>query len=531
MPLRRAVTTPPPAAASGPVAGPAPGPASATDPATVATSAATPPLAAPAGSSPAALTERQVVPQGPIRRLLAARPWAADGVLALAVLLLGVVTSAIAQDTVAGSTGLGLFLPDSEARGLVPAVWLAGAVVGAALLTARRAFPLGVTAALTVAAVGSLATGGVLGVLGVCLACAVYSIAATGAPRTTWAACAVVLVVVTAAIWRWQDIGLAELIAWSDPLLTTLDEPARQLSAPPFSGGRRSVSALLLLALLLLGVALGTTARARREHALDLVERYAALARERDQSAALARAAERARIAREMHDVVAHSVSVMVALSDGAGAALDRAPERSREALRELSRTGRGALSDMQGVLGALDPDDGAAPAPGGDSPGPVAADLATVVERFRAAGVPVRTWGLDVLPHDTALRLAVTRVVTEALTNVLRHAPGAPRADVVVRRGDATVEVEVLDAGGTRPGTGGGTGRGILGMRERAALLGGHVDAGPHPDGGWRVRVELPVGRHDLPVGASGLSVGHGDLPEGHSGLPGGHSDDGGRG
>jgi signal transduction histidine kinase len=509
MPLRRAVTPAPRAVASALASRPA---------STTSVTATTPPLAAPAGTAAAVLTERQVVVRGPVGRVLAARPWVGDVALAVAVLLLSVVTGEIARMTVIGSTGLGLFLPDSAVHAMLPAVWLAGAVVGAALLTVRRAFPLTVTAALTAAAVGSLATGGVLGVLGVCLACALFTIAATRSPRTTWAACAVVLMVVTAAIWRWQDIGLAEMLTWSDPLLTTLGEPARQLSAPPFSGGRRSLSVLLLLALLLLGVATGTTAQARRQHALDLVERYAALARERDQSAALARAAERARIAREMHDVVAHSVSVMVALSDGAWAALDRAPERSRDALRELSRTGRGALSDMQGVLGALDPDDGAEPAPAGDAPGPVAADLATVVERFRAAGVPVRTWGLDVLPQDTALRLAVTRVVAEALTNVLRHAPGAPRVDVVARRGDATVEVEVLDAGGTRPGTGGGTGRGILGMRERAALLGGYVDAGPHPDGGWRVRVELPLGH-------SGLPAGPGDLPAGPS------DDDGGRG
>jgi len=87
---------------------------------------------------------------------------------------------------------------------------------------------------------------------------------------------------------------------------------------------------------------------------------------------------------------------------------------------------------------------------------------------------------------------------VTEALTNVLRHAPGTSSAEVAVRRTASTVEVEVLDAGGTRPATGGGTGRGLLGMRERAALLGGQVDAGPRPGGGWRVRVVLPSGDDD---------------------------------
>ncbi|MFF3066151.1 sensor histidine kinase [Oerskovia sp. NPDC057915] len=446
----------------------------------------------PASTVPSVLTETQALHVGPIGHLVAARPWVADLALALGVLLLGLVTTEMARMTVHGSTGLGLFLPGASAARLVSAVWWAGSVLGAVLLVVRRASPLVVTGALTVLALGSLATAGVLGVLGACLACALCTVAATRPPRTTWITCATVFLVVTVALWHWQDIGLAELLLWSDPALASIDEPGRRLPAPPFSAGRRTFSVLLLLGLLLLGVATGAVARARRQHAHDLVERYAAMARERDQSAALARAAERARIAREMHDVVAHNVSVMVALSDGAGAALDRAPERSREALRELSRTGRGALSDMQGVLGALDPGESADAAGGGAEP--VATDLATIVGRFRSAGVPVGVRGLDIeLPQDTTLRLAVARVVTEALTNVLRHAPGTPRAEVAVRRGPRGLEVEVLDDGGTRPGSGGGSGRGILGMRERAALLGGHVEVGPRPGGGWRVHLVLP--------------------------------------
>ena len=452
------------------------------------------PQQTPASRSASFLTETQVVHAGPVGRFVAARPWMTDLALALGVIVLGLVTTEVARMTVQGSTGLGLFLPGTSAARLVPAVWSAGAVLGAVLLTVRRASPLVVTGALTLLALGSLATSGVLGVLGVCLAFALFTVADTRTPHTTWIAFTAVFLVVTVALWHWQDIGLAEILLWSDPGLPSLDDPGRQLPAPPFSAGRRFFSVLLLLGLLLLGVATGTVARARRHHAHDLVERYAAIARERDQSAALARAAERARIAREMHDVVAHSVSVMVALSDGAGAALDRAPDRSREALRELSRTGRSALSDMQGVLGALDPGDRSDAGTGGPAE-PVAADLATIVERFRAAGIPVRARDLDIdLPHDTTLRLAVARILTEALTNVLRHAPGTPRAEVAVRRGPAGLEVEVLDDGGTRPGTGGGSGRGILGMRERAALLGGHVEVGPRPGGGWRVHVVLPL-------------------------------------
>jgi signal transduction histidine kinase len=439
--------------------------------------------------------------RGPLGRLLAAHPRTADAALVVALVSLGLVTAVLGLATVEGSTGLGLFRPDEPVARTVVTTWLVGAVLGAALLLARRTRPLVVTAALTALAVASLATAGVLGVLGVCLACAVHAVAASRPPRTAWLTCGSVLVVVTVAMWWWQDIGLAEILLWSDPVVTPDGDPVRNLAEPPFSPGRRSASVSLLLALLLLGMATGSGARARRLHSEDLAERYRAMARDRDQSAALARADERTRIAREMHDVVAHSVSVMVALSDGAGAALDRAPDRSREALQELSRTGREALSDMQRVLGALDPGDELAEAPV-RRPEPTGTDLATVVARFRAAGVPVTATGLDLpLPEDTSLRLAVVRVVQEALTNVLRHAPGTPDAQVEVRRGTDVVEVEVRDAGGTRPGAGGGTGRGIVGMRERAALLGGEVEAGPRSAGGWAVRVVLPWGpREDAP-------------------------------
>ena len=440
------------------------------------------------------LTTGQVQRQGPVGRLVAAHPRGTDAALAVAVLLAGLATAAMALQTVDGSTALGMYRRGAAVTWTVPTAWLVGAVLGAGLLTVRRRWPLGTTAALTGLAVVSLGTAGVLGVLGLCLACAIYTVAATRPARTAWLVSGAVVVVVVAALWWWQQIGLAEILLWA-PQPDDGSVPPRQLEAPPFSSGRRAISATLLLGLVALGLATGSAARARRLYAQELVGRYEAMARDRDQSAALARAAERARIAREMHDVVAHSVSVMVALSDGAGAALDRAPERSREALRELSRTGRESLADLQRVLGVLDPgpdDDGVTVAD--DRQEPAVSDLAVVVERFRAAGVPVTATGLDLaVPLDTSLRLAVARIVTEALTNVLRHAPGTPSVRVDVRRTTSAVEVEVLDDGGTRPGTGGGTGRGILGMRERASTLGGRIDAGPRPEGGWRVRVVLP--------------------------------------
>jgi signal transduction histidine kinase len=441
----------------------------------------------PAGGGDDVLTEEQVRGGSPVGRLVAGHPWVTDAAVAVAVLLVGLVGTVFAWQTAVGAEALGLYPPDADVPTTVATTWLIGTATGTVLLAVRRKAPLVVTALLTVASVVSLLVAGVLGVLGACAACALYSVAASRSTRTTWVAFGVVLTALTLALWRWQDLGLIEIILWSGVVTGSGWEPVTYLESPTFSPGRRMGSVLLLLALLLLGVAVGSAARARRLHARELVERYRALARERDQSAALARAAERAHIAREMHDVVAHSLSVMVALADGADAAADRAPDRSREAVRQVARTGRSALADMQRVLGAFETDDERRVAP-------TDVDLSTVVERFGTAGMSVTATGLDTaLPDDTSVRLAVTRILGEALTNVLRHAPGASSVEVAVRRTPTTVEVEVLDGGGARAGDGPGTGRGIVGMRERAALLGGHVEAGPRVGGGWQVRAVLP--------------------------------------
>ncbi|MDF2848353.1 MAG: integral rane sensor signal transduction histidine kinase [Oerskovia sp.] len=451
---------------------------------------------------------------GPVRRFLARRPVVVD-VLLLVVfagwsLLVGVGADSMYV--------LHAYLGDDAVQRMQ--VW--SAVLTAAGTTAlawRRRRPVTVAAVVTGLGVLALATTGATSGFELGVAFALYAVATARRPLVTWASLAgSVLALLTAG-------RLLDLPSTVGALSLGLGQAAVQATQ---SGGASTVLldtvwlrtvAAPVAGLALLAVAVGTSVRNRRQHLAGFVAAANALARDQDQRARLAQAAERARIAREMHDVVAHSVSVMVALSDGAGAALDRAPDRSREALRELSRTGRGALSDMQGVLGALDPGEGADAGTGGSAE-PVAADLAMIVERFRAAGIPVRARGLDVdLPQDTALRLAVARVVTEALTNVLRHAPGTPRAEVAVRRGPSGLEVEVLDDGGTRPGTGGGSGRGILGMRERAALLDGRVEAGPRPGGGWRVHVVLPVDDDRRPAPDQGARRGRTEGPDGGQG------------
>ena len=441
------------------------------------------------------LTEEQVRGASPVARLVTARPWVLDVAVAGAMVVVGLVGAIFVWETAAGAVALGLYPRGSGVEQSVTTTWLTGTAVGAGLLLLRRARPLTVTVLLTAAAVVSLLVDGVLGVLGACLACALSSVAAERRAALTWAVAGAVLTVVTVALWSWQDLGIIEMIAWSGAATGPDMQFTQDLVEPLFSAGRRLGSVLLLLALLLLGVAVGSAARARRRHAADLVERYRALARERDDSAALARAAERAHIAREMHDVVAHNLSVMVALADGAAAAFERAPDRSRDAVRQVAQTGRAALADMQTVLGALAPAGG--PGDGTRRPEqtePTEVDLRGVLDRFAAAGMPVTATGVDTaLPQGAPVRLAVVRIVGEALTNVLRHAPGAASGGVAVHRTPTTVVVEVVDSGGTQPSTGGGTGRGLLGMHERAALLGGRVEAGPRPGGGWRVHAVLP--------------------------------------
>jgi signal transduction histidine kinase len=247
-----------------------------------------------------------------------------------------------------------------------------------------------------------------------------------------------------------------------------------------------SVTGVLVFSLAAL--AIGTSVRNRRLTLRDLVERANALARDRERQAELARVSERNRIAREMHDVVAHSLSVMVALADGAGAALDRAPESSRAALAELSTTGRTALADMRRVLGVLA--EGEAPM----EPQPGGPGLDALVDRFRAAGLPVVDHGLQTeLPADAGFQLTVYRVIQEALTNTLRHAPGTPSAELTISRDASAVQIEVVDHGPRLPvDSTPGSGRGLVGMAERVQVYGGSVVRGPWRDG-WRVKVILP--------------------------------------
>jgi signal transduction histidine kinase len=234
-------------------------------------------------------------------------------------------------------------------------------------------------------------------------------------------------------------------------------------------------------------VVIGVNVRTRRAYLAALEERAAQLERDRDQQGQLAAAAERARIAREMHDIVAHNLSVMVALADGAGFMAASNPARSIGAMAHVSKTGRHALGEMRRLLGVLR-DDGAAAL----APQPGLADLDALLERVRAAGLRVT---LQVSGRPIALgsgaELTVYRLVQEALTNTLKHAGPDAQATVRLSYEDDGIDVEVADDGSGRTLVSAG-GQGLPGMRERAAVYGGAIEAGPAATGGWRVHTRL---------------------------------------
>jgi signal transduction histidine kinase len=239
---------------------------------------------------------------------------------------------------------------------------------------------------------------------------------------------------------------------------------------------------------------LGVTIRQRRALLISLQEKAARLEFERDQEGRLGAAAERARIAREMHDIVAHNLSVMIALADGATYTMSSSPERAAQATERVSATGRQALVEMRRLLGVLREESSAQPL----EPQPSLERLDELLARVSAAGIPV-SMEMDGDPHELAdgVQLTVFRVAQEALTNTLKHADRPTRAHLALSCRPGQVELEVTDTGGHQPSLNGHAvaiagGRGLHGMRERAATYGGKLEAGPTPEGGWRVHLAL---------------------------------------
>jgi signal transduction histidine kinase len=239
---------------------------------------------------------------------------------------------------------------------------------------------------------------------------------------------------------------------------------------------------------------LGQGVRQRRAHAAELEGRAARLEREREEKARRAAIQERLRIARELHDVVAHSLSVIGVQAGAARLVLDADPNptRARLAVASIEATANRAMAEMRRALGILRDTEQAGAAL---APLPGLGQLPALLDQVRAAGLPVDLT-VEGTPQSlaTSIDLSLYRIVQEALTNALKHAR-ATRAEVVVRYGAHDVTVEVTDDGrGPLPPTGRSGGAGTIGMRERVALFGGELRVGPRPEGGYAVRACLPV-------------------------------------
>ena len=242
-------------------------------------------------------------------------------------------------------------------------------------------------------------------------------------------------------------------------------------------------------------LALGLMVRIRRAQLAGLRERAARLEIERDQRSRLATATERTRVAREMHDIVGHNLSVIITLADAGRYATDLAPERGKEALQLIGDTGRQALGELRRVLGVLrEAADG--PSAGPElSPQPGIADIDALCAKVRAAGLEVvyRTSG-DVDALDSGVQLTAYRIVQEALTNTLKHADADSRVHLAIIEADTRLTIRVQDTGPATPPGPHEEGHGLVGMRERAALYGGTVSAGPAGGGGWSVEAVLDL-------------------------------------
>lgn len=268
---------------------------------------------------------------------------------------------------------------------------------------------------------------------------------------------------------------------------------------PGMSAGTKIFFTVVMTVPFALAWVLGDSLRTRRAYFAQLEERATRLEKEREAQSKVAVAAERARIARELHDVVAHNVSVMVVQADGAAYVLDAAPDQARQALETISSTGRQALAEMRRLLGVLRTGD--APESGEYVPQPDVEQIKELVEQVRGAGLTVdfRIEGTP-RPLPSGVELTAYRIVQEALTNTRKH--GGPDAGASVRlvyfddglgllveddgRGAAH---ELYEDGGAD-----GKGHGLIGMRERVGMVGGTLDAGPRPGGGFRISVLLPL-------------------------------------
>ncbi|MDT0200523.1 sensor histidine kinase [Nocardioides sp. AE5] len=281
---------------------------------------------------------------------------------------------------------------------------------------------------------------------------------------------------------RW---GIAALAAG---IVGAVLGPVDWLSPYSVSGSGMTSYFLTIAAIVCASWALGTMGRTRAAYVGSLIERGERLEREAEQQALLAAQDERARIAREMHDVVAHGLSVIVVQADGARYAAAKDPAVATDALATIAETGRDALTEMRRMLGLLRSEES------GTAPQPGLADLAHLVAEARAGAMELDAeLPYPLPPASDGVGLTAYRIVQEALTNIRKHAgPGARATLRVVDEGTA-LRIEVDDDGRGAASTSDGNGLGLVGMRERIAVHGGTLDAGPRPGGGFSVSARLP--------------------------------------
>jgi signal transduction histidine kinase len=251
--------------------------------------------------------------------------------------------------------------------------------------------------------------------------------------------------------------------------------------------------AMAILGLLIATWAIGDNVRRRHAYLTRVQAREAAIEEEQQERARVAVAEERARIARELHDVISHNVSVMVLQAAAGADVFTTHPERSREALGSIETAGREALTELRRLLSVVQAPAGEAD---GLAPPPGLARLPELVERVRATGLDVTlavTGDAGTLP--AGVDLSAYRIVQEALTNTLKHAH-AEQARVALSFGGDVLELEVVDDGtaAVQADAGAGRGHGLIGMRERAAVFGGELEAGPRGGGGFAVRATIPL-------------------------------------
>ena len=377
-------------------------------------------------------------------------PMLVDGVLA-AALLFGGVGPTLAKGLWVGiPLGLGLTVP----------------------VVFRRKHPVGAYAAAVAAGGLQVALGIRPAATDVAILILLYTLAAYKPRRVSVWGLAICVAGSAVGVLRWTGLMHHTMLQWLTVGATVFAGPA------------------------LLAWVLGDSMRYRRAYYASLEDRATRLEQERDAQARIATAAERARIARELHDVIAHNVSVMVVQADGASYALGTDPDRAREALAAISATGRLALAEMRRLLGVLRREED-----GGGSalaPQPGVGELGELLDQARGAGLPVSfTIEGEPRPLPGGAALAAYRIVQESLTNTRKHAGPVASASVVLRYSPDALMLTISDDGwGDLGGAAlpGGPGHGLTGMRERVAMYGGSVTAGPRPGGGFEVVATLPL-------------------------------------